>query len=152
MNSGFKIKGTGIFVLKEKDGKILKKIEISNTVVNSGLERIAKLLNGVSSTNFSYIGIGEGTTAVTNSDTALETEVEREQADSGGTYEADYKAIFEKTFTFSSGDSYAITEAGIFDQASASGSTMLDRFTFSALNVGASTDLYVKITVTVARS
>jgi len=152
MDNKLVIRGNYLVEVRDKNGKVIDKAESSNLIVNDGLERVAKLINGVSSTDFSYIGIGTGSTSPTNSDTALEAEITKEQADdTGGSYEADYKAIFEKTFTFGSGESYAITEAGVFD-GSGSASTMLDRFTFSAKNVDSDTDLYVKITITVARS
>ena len=35
-------------------GEIKERTVVHNSIVNSGLERIAKLINGVSSTNFSY--------------------------------------------------------------------------------------------------
>ena len=140
-----------IKVIDNYTGKVLDEEKGGNLIVNTGLERIAKLINGVSSTDFSYIAIGTGTTAPTSTDTSLETEVTRAIADgAGGSYEANYKAIFEKTFSFGSGESYAITEAGISDSAAASGETLLDRFTFSNKNVDVDTSLYVKITITVS--
>ena len=132
-------------------GKILERETGSNLILNTGKERVAKLINGVSTADFGYIAIGTGTTAPTVTDVALETEVTRALADgSGGTYEASYKAIFEKTFTFGSAESYAITEAGVGDSAQASGDTLLDRLTFSNKNVDSDTALYVKITITVS--
>lgn len=146
----FKLKGTVIVEKRDKQGNVLEKTELENLIVNSGKERVAKLLNGVSSTTFNSIAIGTGTTSPTTSDTSLETEITRAQADGSGAYEADYKAVFEKTFSFGSGESYNITEAGVFDNATASGSTMLDRFTFGAQAVDADTDLYIKVTITVS--
>jgi len=154
MNDGFKLVGTVVIERRRKDGTVIEREEVKNTVVNSGLERVAKLMNKGAAgvlTPFGYIGIGTGTTGALATDTTLETEVTREEADnSGGAYEADYKSIWEKTFTFGSGESYAITEAGILDSAVVLGSTMFDRFTFSAKNVDADTDLYVKVTVTLS--
>ena len=94
---------------------------------------------------------GRPTSRSPNLRVALETEVSRAQADnSGGSYEANYKCIFEKTFTFGSGESYSITEAGVFDGATETGSTMLDRFTFTSKSVDSDTDLYIKVTITVS--
>lgn len=131
-------------------GKIIDVDKGENLILNAGKERVAKLLCGVSSTDFTYIAIGTGTTAPTVTDTALETEVARESAVGGGAYEASYKAVFEKTFNFGSAESYAITEAGLSDSASASGETLFDRFTFSNKNVDADTALFVRITITVS--
>ena len=131
-------------------GQIIDERNICNTIVNDGLERMADLLidNG-SPTNFKALAIGTGTTAVTNSDTSLETEYTRELA----TLSKDsvYVAKFYKVFTFGSGVSEDITEAGIFDNAIASGSKMLARLVFSALSISADVDLIVSATVTVAR-
>ncbi len=130
-------------------GKILDSEEICNTIVNDGLERMAKLINNVDSTYFRAIAIGTGTTAATNSDVALETEYTRALASLS--YEASYKAKFTKTFSFGSGVSEDITEAGIFDSITESGSIMLARTTFSAKSVNDTIDLIVTATITVAR-
>jgi len=152
MNSGFKLKGTVIIETRKKDGIVIEREELDNLLVDSGLERVVKLLSGVSAVDFTHIAIGTGTTAAANDDTALETEIVRAEADDGGSYEADYKAVWEKTFSFGSGESYSITEAGVSDSATVSGSVLLDRFVFAAKEVDADVDLYIKITVTASRS
>jgi hypothetical protein len=147
MNDIFKMKGIWEFKTVDRlTGKILEIETVENLIVNTGLERVAKLLNGVSSTYFRAIGVGTGTTGALVGNTALETEVTRATATLS--YEASYKAKFEYTFTF--GGSYAITEAGIFDSATVSGSVMLNRTTFTAKNVSTVIDLVVTVTVTAA--
>ena len=148
MRDGIALRGDVVLELRKKDGSVLNREELKNLIVNTGKERVARLIGDVGSGigAFTHIAIGEGTTSPAVGDTALETERERESATV--TYVPDYKCAFEKTFTFGSGVSYAITEAGLLDQAS--GGTMLDRFTFSAKNADVDTDLYVKITITVA--
>ena len=148
MRDKLMLKGDVVLELRKKDGSVVDREELKNLIVNTGKERVARLIGNVGSGigAFTHIAIGEGTTAPAVGDTALQTERERESATVA--YEADYKCTFEKTFTFGSGVSYAITEAGLLDQAS--GGTMLDRFTFSAKNVDSDTDLYVKITITVS--
>lgn len=138
-----------IQTVEKSTGKILQEEEKCNLIVNDGLERVAKLLNGVSSTYFRAIAIGTGTTSATNSDTALETEYTRALATLS--YEADYKAKFTKTFAFASGVSEDITEAGIFDSETASGSTMLARTTFTAKSVSADVDLIATAVITISR-
>lgn len=130
-------------------GVVLDTEEFCNTIVNDGLERMAKLLNNVNSTYFRALAIGTGTTGVTNSDVALETEFIRAIATLS--YEASYKAKFTKTFTFGSGVSADITEAGIFDDAVASGSVMLSRVVFSARSISSSIDLIATADITMAR-
>lgn len=150
MKEGFKLKGTAIIERRTKEGKVLDRETARNLIVNTGKERVAKLIGDLESglSAFSAIGLGTGTTAVVAGDTSLETEVTRALATKA--YEASYKATFEKTFDFGSGESYSITEAGLFDSISESGSTMLDRFVFSAKEVGTEVDLYIKITITVS--
>ena len=124
--------------------------EFCNTIVNDGLERVARLINGNSSTYFRALAIGTGATAVTNTDVALQTEVARASATL--TYEASYKAKFAHTFVFASGVTHTITEAGIFDSAIVSGSKMLARTTFAGKEVSIDVDLIVTATITVARA
>ena len=147
MKEQFKLKGVWNFKTVDRaTGKILQEETKENTIVNTGLERVAKLLNGVSSTYFRAIAVGTGTTGAASGDTELETEVTRATATLS--YEASYKAKFVYTFTFD-GD-YAITEAGLFDSATVSGSVMLNRTTFAAKNVSTTVDLIATVTITVA--
>lgn len=138
-----------IQTVEKSTGKILQEEEKCNLIVNDGLEIVAKLLNGISSTYFRAIAIGTGTTSAVNGDTSLETEYTRALATLS--YEADYKAKFTKTFTFSSGVDEDITEAGIFDSDTVSGSSMLARTTFSSKTVSSDVDLIVTAVITVAR-
>lgn len=149
MKTGIELRGD-VILERRRDGQVIEREELKNLVVNAGKIEVAKLLTaGEASDAFAYIAIGTGSTAPDAGDTTLETEEEREEADnSGGQYEADYKCIFEKTFTFGSGVSYSITEAGVFNDAGAG--DMLDRFTFSAKAVDSDTDLYIKVTITVS--
>jgi hypothetical protein len=133
--------------VNKETGEIIDSQEFCNAIVNDGLERIARLLNGNSSTYFRALAVGTGFTAVENDDTALEVEVSRATATLS--YEASYKTKFVYTFTF--GGDYAITEAGIFDSATVSGSTMLARTVFAAKNVSTVIDLIVTATITCSR-
>lgn len=130
-------------------GEVIDVEEICNTIVNDGLERMARMI-GSFPTYFKALAIGTGATGATTSDTALETEYTRALA-STSEYEASYKWKFIKTFTFGSGVAEDITEAGIVDSDTISGSTMLARTTFSAKPVSASVDLIITATITVAR-
>lgn len=136
-----------IETVDKKTGKVLETEEFCNTLVNTGLERVAKLLNNVNGTYFRALACGTGTTGATATDTDLETEIER-SVSATLSYEADYKAKFQYQFSFSG--SYNITEAGIFDSETASGSVMLARTTFSAKAVTTEIDLIVTATITVA--
>jgi len=143
---GFKLIGKAL-IRRIKDGKILDEEIVHNLVVNTGKERVAKLLGGVSTQEFTSLAVGEGVTGALATDTELESEVA--EASATVAYEADYMTTFEKTFTFGTAEEYDITEAGIFDGVG-SGKVMFDRFTFSAKSVDVDTALYVKVTITVA--
>ncbi len=151
MKDGIKITGDVVIERRKKDGSVIDREELKNVIVNSGKERVAKLIAedvGTGLTGFSYLAIGTGVTGALATDSSLETEVARESATVA--YEASYKATFEKTFEFATGEDANITEAGVGDSASSTGDTLLDRFTFSAKAVDPDTDLYIKITITVS--
>jgi hypothetical protein len=146
-NDNMTLKGEWTFQrVNSLTGEILDTEIVHNIIVNTGKERIAKLLNGVSSTYFRAIAVGTGTTGELVGNPTLESEITRSVATL--TYEASYKAKFAHTFTF--GGDYAITEAGIFDSTTVSGSTMLNRLTFTAKNVSTIINLVATITITVA--
>ena len=126
-----------------RTNKVIDKEVKENMIVNTGLERIAKLLNGVNTTYFDFIAIGSDNTAVQETDTALGAEVDRKQATTA--YETDYKATLEALFLFDAPN--VIREAGGFS----SDNVMLNRVIFSDKNVDENTGLYVKFTITVSR-
>lgn len=127
-------------------GEVIEKSEIHNIIVNNGLERIAKLLNGESVVPFTQIAIGTDDTEETATDTALVAEVAKETATVS--YEASYKAKWSYKFVFGSGESYTIHEVGVF-----AGTTMLNRaIAPEGKYVDADTDLTVNVTVTVGRA
>ena len=145
MKENFTLKGVWELKTVDQNGNILQKEIVKNLIVNTGKTRISQLLNGVSSTYFRAIAIGTGTTGAVAGNSALETELTRSTATlSNGTY----TAVYEHTFTF--GSNYAITEAGIFDSATVSGSVMLNRTTFTAKNVSSTVKLIVTATITIA--
>lgn len=130
-------------------GEVLEVERKTNLIVNKGLEIMAKRVGANTSDPFDTIAIGTGTTGAANGDTTLETEYTRAAATTSE-YEASYKWIYEKTFTFGSGVSEDITEAGILND-SVSGGDLLARTTFSAKSISAEIDLVVSATITVAR-
>ena len=127
-------------------GDVIKTSKVHNTVVNAGLNRVADLIADVSDTGFGYMSIGTDNTSVTATDTELGTEVQRQAVTP--TDEGTGIIEYDKTFTFNSGDSYTIVEAGLFDSATASGSTMLNRLTFSGHDVDVDNGVRVRITIT----
>jgi len=133
-------------ITSDKHTGAIKEISnIHNAIVDTGLERIARLLNGDSTTPFTQIAIGTGAVAVEVTDTALGAEVAKETATAS--YVADNQAKWSYKFTFGSGESYTITEVGVF-----AGTVMLNRALDAGKEVDADTDLTVNVTITVARA
>lgn len=110
------------------------------TVTNAGIAEAANLIIG-GGTAFSYLAIGTGTTAADVTDTALETESDRQSATTSRvtTDVANDTAQFVYTFSFSG--SAAITEAGILNDATVG--TLLARQVFAAINVNDGDSLQV---------
>ncbi|MFA7121506.1 MAG: hypothetical protein WC277_08480, partial [Bacilli bacterium] len=100
------------------------------TLVDTGLEYIAKLINGVSVAPFKYIALGSGTTTEATTDTALATEIAanglaRAEATCG--YESLGKATWTHEFT-ATADGMQINEVGIFDAAAAGNMLMRHKY------------------------
>lgn len=152
MKDGFKLIGNAVIERRRQDGSVIDREEVKNLIVTTGLSRVRDLLGeGIGATGitgFGYLAIGTGTTPPVAGNTVLETEVARESATVASV--STDQVTFEKTFSFGSGESYSITEAGVGDSATETGDTLLDRFTFTAKAVDDDTDLYVKITITVS--
>jgi hypothetical protein len=142
----FKLKGIWTIERRKKDGTVIDSETIKNVIVADGLERVARLIGGISTTPFSHIAVGTDDTAALVTDTELNVEVSRSEANTS--YEADYKAIFDKIISF--GEEFTLNEAGLFDSGTASGSTMLNRVVFADKVVSDVIDLYIKITITVS--
>lgn len=100
------------------------------TLVDTGLEYIAKLINGVSVAPFKYIALGSGTTTEATTDTALATEIAasglaRAEATCG--YESLGKATWTHEFT-ATADGMQINEVAIFDAATAGNMLMRHKY------------------------
>lgn len=128
-------------------GEIVKETKVHNKIVNNGLDRVADLIGDISNTGFGYMAIGTDNTAVQATDTSLGTEVKRSSVTP--TDEGTGIIEYDHTFTFSSGESYTITEYGLFDSLTPSGSTMLNRLTDSGHAVDVDNDLRIVITITI---
>jgi len=139
----------GHYLIRQiRDGEEIDRREGKNLIVNKGLEWVAKLINGVETTTFSYIQVGTGTTAAQVTDTALETY--NDEVDSTESYEASYKAKLVGTINFTS--SVAVTESGVFNGAHTGSPEMLCRQVFSALNMANGDSLEVTWKITVSTS
>ena len=131
MDDGIKLKGDLTLIQRDQEGKEISREEKHNLIVSAGKVFLAKLLGKIETVGFDYLQIGTGTTAAAAGDTALEIYY-KEEVDVP-TYEADYKTLFDVTFSFT--EAKAITEAGIFNGAHAGAPTMLSRVVFAAKNM-----------------
>ena len=143
------IKATGRLsvVLKDSTGAIKEQREVDNLVVSAGLGYIASRMKDTTDTAMGYMAIGTGSTAAAAGDTTLGTELDRNALTSTTVTSNEIAYVA----SWSAGDGTgAITEAGIFNDASAG--TMLARTVFSTVNKGASDTLSITWTITLSAS
>jgi hypothetical protein len=147
MEDNFGLRGDVTLILRDKDGNIIDKREIENTIVDGGFDFICDVIGNTTQPNdMAWTGIGTGTSAVTTADTIIETEVTRVAnvyAHSTGT------KVFTMTADYGAGvGTGAITESGLLNAAAAG--TMLNRVVFDVINVGGSDTLQVVWTITLS--
>lgn len=124
------------------------------TFTNAGLQYDAKLFNGVSTAPFKYVALGSGSTAESESQTALITEIATgglSRAAGTETYEADYIAVVTHTFTATS-DSMAFQEVGLFDTAVTGGNMAMRHLFASVKNVDTGEQVEIIFKVTKSRA
>ena len=145
MREGIGLSGS-VEILHIRDGKVIDRRDFKNITVATGRAEVAGLINGVTTGPFTYIAIGTGTTGPVDGNTALEAEIssgggERSSAACSRvtTDTANDTAQLQHTFNFTA--SFAVTESGVFDAATAG--VMLCRQVFSALNVESGDSLQI---------
>jgi len=147
-----KIKGlTGEFniVLYDKTGNVKDKRHVKNMTVTTGFQAVCNMMGKASAQpiGFANCGIGTGTIAPALGDTALGTPA---TCVAGG-YTTSSATVWANDATFSAGvGTGSITEAGLFNNATMAGSTMLCRQTFAVVTKGASDTLVVTWTYTLS--
>tara|TARA_B110000046_G_C12945019_1_gene377574 strand:- start:697 stop:1119 length:423 start_codon:yes stop_codon:yes gene_type:complete len=118
--------------------------ETKNLVVTAGKNWVADRMNDVN-TVMTHMAVGTGTTAAAAGNTTLVTENDR-NALTSTTVTANAVAYVA---TWAAGDgTAALTEAGLFDAASAG--DMLARTVFSVVNKGAADSMTITWTITVS--
>lgn len=130
-------------------GKWVTSMTLSNLIPIAGVAGIAARINGTGSPDaFTYIALGTGTTAAANADTKLESEATQSGGERAAatcsvvtTGTAGDTAQLTKTFNFTTGASYALTESGVLNAAS--DGTLLARQVFAAINVASGDSLAV---------
>lgn len=135
--------------LTDANGNVKAVRDLSNLVTNGGFAEVASLIledNPDSATAFDYIAIGTGS-GQSATDSTLATEITTDGGERRGgadvtettvtTSVTDDTAQLTTTFTFTG--SFAITESGVFNDASAG--VMLCYQDFSAVNVASGDQL-----------
>ena len=137
------------FVLTDENGNV-KQQASKNLVVNPGLAFIVSRMIDTAAAVMSHMAVGTGTTAAAAAQTALVTESARVALTSSTivtTTVTDDSVQYIAAFGPGVGTA-AITEAGIFNAASAG--TMLARTVFPVINKGANDTLTLTWKITVA--
>ncbi len=128
-------------------GHWTESMTISNLITNAGMAGVASRINGAGAeAAFTYIAIGIGATAAAVTDTTLGSEIttgggERASATASRTTTdvTNDTATLVNTFSFTA--SFAVTESGVLNAASAG--VLLCRQIFSAINVAIGDSLQV---------
>ena len=149
MNTNEQLVATGTLkiTVTAPDGAVKQEQEVKNLVVTTGLGFIASRMKDATATVMSHMAIGTGTTTAATGNTALVTESARVAltsttvTGSSIAYVATFPAGTPATLT-------AVTEAGIFNAASAG--TMLCRTVFSVVNKDVGDTMSITWTVTMA--
>ena len=134
--SGFGLRGMVEARIKRAGSNRWKKLwKIPNKIVNAGLAQVAYRLINDSGARFMCGAIGVGTTAATDTDTALESQILTRVNSTRTTDSTATTGDTSKWVTSFTSDttSYAVTEYGTFETASAA--SMLNRVTFAAITL-----------------
>lgn len=144
-----KLRGDLHFVFRNPETGATREYHERNLVVTTGKNHIADQLSDKGEAAMSHMAIGTGTTAAAAGDTALGTELDRNALTSksqGAGADAN-KVTYVGDWAAGDGTG-AITEAGIFNSASAG--TMLARSVFAVKNKGAGDSLTLTWTLTIS--
>ena len=137
-------KGTLGIVLTDENGNLKQELNVTNLVVDTGLDYIASRMKDATATAMTHMAIGSGTTDPAAGDTALQTQLGRVTLFS--TTVTTNSVEYVATFPAGTGTG-AVTEAGIFNASSAG--TMLCRTEFAVINKAAGDSMTITWTVTV---
>jgi len=138
------------YTLRDLNGNLISVQKVTNTITNTWKTVIRDWMYGGTGSHPVALAIGTGTNTPSATDTTLQIEYSRQSATASKP--SSYVVKYSKDFTFGSGTSEDITEAGLFDSVTASGSTMIARNTCSAISVTSSTTLTVEAEITIAEA
>lgn len=136
-------------VVNDANGNLKQEYNVTNLVVDAGLDFIASRMTGAGASVMSHMAIGDGDQAggaanPAAADTQLQHQLYRSALTSGTT--SNNSVTYVATFAAGNGTG-AITEAGIFNAAT--NGTMLCRTEFGVINKAAGDSMTITWTVTV---
>jgi len=121
----------------------------ANMIVDDGLKAVADQLGGTTTAPQTAIAIGIGATAADHDDAALGSEITTYGGERGAATVSNQTTTVTgdterwiKTFSFTAGASFAVTEEGILSN-NTSGGVLLARQVFAAVNVVAGDSLQI---------
>lgn len=146
IDGAFRLKGEVDLVLVNQYGHEIHRDHVDNVITTSGSGHITSRMTGVAQAVMGWMELGTGATAAAIGDTLLQTFI-------AGSRTATTPSVITQTTTndtvqhvctFGAGiGTGAVTEAGIFNVATANTATMLNRVVFSVINKGAADSLTV---------
>lgn len=153
MNESNYMFGKVTILLKDRDGEIVRRRRVENTIVNSGRLLMAKLFAGIAGAKFvSHMALGEGTDPTTSDMTGLGSEITSissepsrsqliaEVTDQGDDSKATVSAVFPgNRFMEEDTAELSISEAGLFTEAT--DGDMYNRVTFPPIPLRKSFEL-----------
>jgi hypothetical protein len=137
--------GTVVIELRDSDGQLKTRYEDTNLIVTAGRAYLASRLLANTAAVISHIGVGDSNTAAAALQTDLQAatnkvRVATSSATNVTTNVANDSAQYVATFPAGTA-SWALTEAGLFNAASAG--TMLSRIVFPVINKGSNDSLTI---------
>ena len=147
MEEQFSIRGHVLVELRGPDGELKQREETGNLVVTVGKNQITDRMIGTATAVPSHMAVGTGAVAPAAGDTTLGAEIATtgRQALTSNTRSTNVETLVGN-WAAGQATNAAITEAGIFNAASAG--TMTARATFTAINKGASDTLAITWAIT----
>ena len=151
VKESLKVKGRVGIVLKDKDGQIKETRQIDNLVVDTGLEHIARRLEGTSTEVMTHMGIGNNSDGTTPTPAANDPQLTNQLESRKAVTKSVSGKVVTYNATFGENESEgAITEAGIF--SAETGGVMLCRVGFPVVNKGSADQMTISWEVSLVSS
>jgi hypothetical protein len=135
LNDSIDMKGRLTLKLHDASGNLVKEHAADNAIVMAGRDLVAKLFAGIATDPISHIAVGTGNTAVDPAnDTALKAESARKLITTKNITTDVGKMRITVSAEFGADVIGALTEAAIFNSATANSGVMYNRVVFDTIN------------------